>query len=394
MNIVSLTKTRSRLRLITTVFYFISGIVTATWASRIPDIQQKFLLSDAAWGGVLFSLSIGLVAGLSMASWLVEKFGTFKIMLVTTVLYLALLCLLAIAPSVPLLIISLFLFGVVRNITNLANNTNAVEVQRLYKKPVMAKFHGVWSFACFGGAGVGTYFIGEGIVPIHHFIIVAVVSLMLIFVFRRRGNRQKSSGNGKRPLFIKPDRYLLLLGLISLCGMICESTMFDWSVNYFVKVLHVESGLVTAGYSAFIITMTTGRLLGDKLIAVVGDTRLLMINGIVIAAGFAVTAFIPTVIATIIGFMMVGAGMSIVVPMVFMLAGQSRKMNANYAIASVTLIGYIGFLSGPLLVGYITNTLGMQTAFGVVGVFGLGITMLAAILAKKRMTIADHPIKR
>ena len=362
------------------MFYFVSGIVTATWASRIPDMQQKFQLNDAEWGGVLFSLSIGLVGGLTMASWLVEKFGTMMIMVITTVLYLVLLCLLAAAPTVGWLVVTLFLFGVIRNITNLANNTNAVEVQRYYKKPVMATFHGIWSGACFGGAAIGTYFIGTGITPLYHFLIIAIVSLLLVFVFKRTIKRGKEISPGKKPLFIKPDKYLLLLGLISLCGMICESTLFDWSVNYYVKVLRADTSFVTAGYTAFIVAMTTARLLGDKLIAAVGETRLLVINGFVIASGFAVTVFFPSMLGAAIGFFITGAGLSIVVPLVFMLAGRSKKMNANYAIASVTLIGYIGFLSAPLLVGMVTNQFGMRTAFGVVGSFGLGISLIAYLL--------------
>jgi len=373
-------KTRSKLWWSTTAFYFISGIITATWASRIPDVQQKFALSDATLGLVLFSLSAGLIMGLSIASWLVEKFGATRVMNLTTIGYLILLCLLAAAPSVIILVISLFLFGICRNITNLANNINAVKVQLIYKKPVMATFHGIWSFACLGGAIIGTFFIRNNLSPLTHFFIVSTISLLIILAFKRRIEKNDNNQTKKKPFFIKPDKYLLVLGLIALCGMMCESTLFDWSVNYYVKVVQAEQAYRTFGYAAFIISMTLGRLLGDKFIALYGPVKLLMVNGLLVAVGFIIVSVFPHIIITTAGFLMIGLGISIIVPMVFVLAAQSATMPASYAIASVTLIGYVGFLSGPLLVGSISQLFNMQVSFAMVGIFGLGIFILARVL--------------
>ncbi|WP_207493451.1 MFS transporter [Aridibaculum aurantiacum] len=383
----NLQKTRSKLRWTTTVFFFISGVVTATWASRIPEMQQKFRLNDAEWGMVLFAMSIGLAAGLSVASWLVEKFSSPRMMTISGIIYLILLCLLAVSPTVLTLAITLFLFGVSRNITNLANNTNSVEVQRLYKKPVLARFHGIWSLACLAAAALGTLFINLNIEPFYHFLILAVASVLLILLFKRRTKRLQAVAPGRKPFFIKPDRYLFLLGLIALCGMMCEGVMFDWSVNYYVKVVNPDKAYVTAGYTAFIITMSAGRFVGDKLIEKLGPVRLLMINGIMITSGFYVVVMFPQVVAATLGFLLIGAGISIVVPLLFILAGRTDKMPANYAIASVTLIGYIGFLSGPLVVGSITEAYGMQVAFAVIGLVAAGISIIAWYMKKNALVV-------
>lgn len=381
----SLVRTKSKLRWTTTIYFFISGVVSATWASRIPEIQQKFGLNDAEWGAMLFAISIGLVAGLSVASWLIEKYTSSRIMTISSVIYLVLLCLLALAPNVLLMIVSLFLFGVVRNITNLSLNTNSVEVQRVFKKPVVARFHGIWSLACLAAAALGTLFINLDVEPYLHFLVVAAVATVIIVMFRRRSNKQKEVLPGKKPFFIRPTKYLLLLGLIALCSMLCEGVMFDWSVNYYVKVVNPDKAFLTAGYTAFIITMSAGRFVGDRLIELLGPIKLLIISGFVVMVGLLVVAVFPQLVTATIGFLLIGAGVSVIVPMLFSLAGRTDAMPANYAIASVTLIGYIGFVTGPLIVGGLTEAFGMRMAFATIAFFAVCISGLAWYMRKKAL---------
>jgi MFS family permease len=172
------------------------------------------------------------------------------------------------------------------------------------------------------------------------------------------------------------DRFLFVLGLIAFCAMLCESTIFDWSVNYFEKIVKVDKALVTIGYTSFIIAMATGRLLGDRLIDRFGSQNLLIWNGITMAIGFALVALFPYLLPAAFGFLLIGLGDSVIVPILYTLSARTPKMPPGYAIASVTLIGYTGFITGPLLVGFISEALGMQWALGVVGVISLFVPLL------------------
>ena len=150
----------------------------------------------------------------------------------------------------------LFCFGLSRNFLNISINTNSVEVQKFYKRPIIATFHGIWSFACLVAAGIGTVIIWARIDPQYHFILVAILSMIIIALFRIKRTSKAEANSNSKPLFVKPDRYLLLLGLMCFCTMICEGTMMDWSVNYFNKVINADTNFVTAGYTSFIIAMT------------------------------------------------------------------------------------------------------------------------------------------
>lgn len=375
-------KDRQRRRYITAIYFFLSGIITASWSSRIPDVQQKLRLDDAAWGSVLFLLPVGLVTGLLLSSWLVSRFGTTVIMIAGCTISCILLSLLGMAGGQLQLMITLFLFGGVRTILNMAINTQSVEVQRLYDKPIVSTFHGLWSVACFLAAAIGTLMIVYNVLPRWHFAIVAAVCLAVVLATRKKANNGKHIKPQQRPFFVKPDKYLLLLGLISFCGMLAESTMFDWSVNYFEKVVQADKKFVTIGYTSFIIAMSAGRLLGDRLIARFGPANMLMANGVLMATGFAVAAVFPYLLPAAIGFVLIGLGDSIVVPIVYSLSSRSQKMPPAYALASVTLIGYTGFLTGPLLVGSISEAVGMQWSLAVVGTVALGITFLTGFVKR------------
>ncbi|MEI6950275.1 MFS transporter [Paraflavisolibacter sp. H34] len=373
---------RRKARWITAVFYFVSGVVTASWASRIPEIQQGLGLDDARWGGVLFAIPVGQVCGLPLSSWMVSRYGTRGIIGWSMVLFALNLWLLALAPSVWVLVPLLVLFGLCRNLVNISINTNSLEVQKLYDRPIVTTFHGLWSLACLVAAAAGTLMIARGVAPAGHFALSAALVTGASFLFKGKIHGTGPGAVERRPFFIAPDRYLFLLGLIAFCAMICEGTMFDWSVNYFRQVIKVDKEQVTFGYTSFIMAMTAGRLVGDKMIARFGPVAVLVANGILMAIGYSLAIFFPYLWSACAGFLVVGLGDSIVIPLVYMLATKTKKMPPAYAIASVTIIGYAGFLSGPLLVGSISKAFGMQWSFALVAVLALSISVLVLRVRK------------
>lgn len=175
---------KEKARWITVVFFFLSGIVSASWASRIPDMQRRMALNDAEWGAVLFALPAGLVVGLPLSSWLVAKYSARRTMVLASILFGVMLFLIGLSQHTWVLVTSLFLSGVLRNATNISINTHSLEVQRLYQKPIVTTFHGIWSLACFLAAGMGTIMIASGIGLTVHFLFIAVFTITLSIIYR------------------------------------------------------------------------------------------------------------------------------------------------------------------------------------------------------------------
>lgn len=367
---------RGQHRLVVTGFFFLSGMLASSWSSRIPHIQNSLNLTNAELGGILFAIPVGLIAGLNAGSWLVATFGTKRVMLISCIISAVLLVLTAVTTTSVQLIIVLFFIGLARTIYNLSINTASIEVQQQYNKPIISGFHGIWSLAGFIAMGVGAVMISNTIEPYYHFLLVGfiVVFAALFFIRKFQGDKRTTE---RKPFFVKPDRYLFFLGLMALCAMLCEGAVFDWSVNYFEKEIKADKPLVTAGYLAFISAMTLGRLFGDRLIHRFGIYEMLAMCGLLLAIGFAIVAVFPFVVSASLGFLLIGLGDSILIPVIYMLAAKTTKMPANYALSSVILIGYTGFLIGPLLIGNISDMWGMTAAFLLLS----GISLLIVVLS-------------
>ncbi|HZF64804.1 MAG TPA: MFS transporter [Chitinophagaceae bacterium] len=381
--------TKTKARWVTGVFFFLSGIITATWSSRIPEMQKKLGLNDAEWGATLFALPVGLFVGLPISSWATSTFGPRRIMVYMSAAFATVLLLLGFCERTWMLVCCLFFFGLSRNATNISINTYSLRVQKLYETPIISSFHGIWSVACFLAAAIGVYMIAKDVAPVWHFAIIAVVCITTSIIFRST-TETPTPQTERRPFFILPDRYLFLLGLIAFCSMICEGTMFDWSVSYFRKVVNASKEMSAIGYTSFIVAMATGRLIGDRLIGRFGYMSMLMFNGLVMAIGFSVAILFPVLFAAAIGFLLVGLGNSIIVPIVYACAGNTLKMPPAYAIASVTLVGYSGFLLGPLAVGNISQAFGMKWSFALMALLSLLIIVLALLVRRKSVELVSE----
>ena len=357
--------------------FFFYGLCFASWASRIPSIQQNLKLSEAALGGVLFALPIGLFISLPISGWLIAKIGSRRVILLSGILYSCLLLGIGFSENVVQLIIALFFFGFSGNMLNISANTQAVTLEARYDKPIMATFHGMWSLAGFAGAAIGTFMIAGGIFPAQHYLYISGFSLVIAFVsyhFLMHKDLQTAENS---PLFSMPDRALFSLGAIAFCSMMCEGAMFDWSGVYFKKAVKVEPEWIGAGYTAFMITMAGTRFLADNFTARYGLKKVLQVSGLFTAAGLMLSVIYPTLIMSIIGFLLVGIGVSSVVPLVYSAVGKSKTLSPGVAIAAVSTLGFFGLLLGPPVIGLIAGVTNLRTSFAILAVMGLCVTFLA-----------------
>jgi len=364
-------------RLAVGAIFFLQGLCFASWASRIPTIQQNLNLSDSELGAVLLSLPVGLMLSLPLSGWLITKIGSRKVVIFNVLLYSLILVCLGLAENTYELIAGLFFFGLAGNMVNISINTQAVGVEALYKKTIMASFHGLWSLAGFIGAAIGTIMIGNGIIPFHHFLVMLVFSWLGVALSASYLLKEDSKGNENQPIFVKPDKSLINLGIIAFCSMICEGAMFDWSGVYFKKVVLADPAWVGAGYTAFMCTMALSRFFADWLTSRFGLKAILQLSGILTALGLIIAVLLPQLTTAIIGFFLVGAGVSSVVPLVYGAAGKSKVLTPGVALAAVSTIGFLGFLVGPPLIGLVAGATSLRGSFSIIAVMGLAITIVS-----------------
>lgn len=367
-------------RITVILFYFSMGLTFASWASRIPDIKTKLHLNDAAFGSILFAMPVAQFLMMTFSGKLVTRFGSRTTLLFALPVYTICLSNIGLVQEGWQLALALFLFGLSGNLCNISLNTQGVTTEKLFRKPIMSSFHGGWSMAGFTGALIGMIMINLKIIPYYHFISVVLIVWTIIW-FRKsyliRGKQTADADALERKFFNKPDRALIQLGIIGFCSMASEGAMFDWSGVFFKDVVKAPQSLVILGYTSFMIMMASGRFLADYVTSKIGRKKLLQISGLVITTGYYLAVIFPYLITSTIAFMMIGIGVSSIVPSVYSAAGRHTKIPPGIALATVSSVSFLGFLMGPPMIGYISQAAGLRYSFAVIGLFGIGITTLA-----------------
>lgn len=369
----------NRVRLATSLFFFGMGFCFATWASRIPDIKSALHLSEAALGTLLFAMPIGQLFAMPFSGKIVTRYGSRAITILGLILYAVCLPLIGLATEKWQLAVGLFLFGLFGNFCNIAVNTQGVYTQQLFDKPIIGSFHGSWSLAGFCGALTGLLMLALELSVFQHFIVAFAFVLVIIATNQKFIIKAKSKQEAEKSTYSfwkNPDKNLLLLGLICFCGMASEGIMFDWSGVYFKEIIKAPGALVVLGYTTFMISMASGRFLSDFLVARYGARKVLIISGLVISTGLYTAVLLPYIIPCTIAFMLVGFGVSNVVPIIFNVAGTHENVPTGIALTIVTSISFLGFLMGPPLIGYIAELTSLKHSFAIIGIFGVLVSLL------------------
>jgi MFS family permease len=366
-----------QVRTAVSVFFFCQGLTFASWASRIPDIKTSLHLSEAGLGSILLALPVGQILTMFFSGRAVTRFGSKYVLRVAIIGYVLSLTNIGLVEKPWQLALALSAFGIFGNLCNISVNTQAVHAEALYRKPIMASFHGIWSTAGFTGALIGSQMMKLDIRPYYHFWIIALFAVTMMLIFNKYLLLTPTSKLASSFRKIKwPHGSLLLLGVIAFCCMSAEGCMFDWSGVYFKQVVKAEGSLISLGYASFMIMMATGRFIGDSLALKFGRKKMVQLSGVLIFIGMMIAVLFPTIVTATIGFLIVGFGVSSIIPLMFSTAAKVKEVASGIAIATVSGIGFFGFLMGPPLIGYIAQLAGLQYSFAVIAILGLGITLL------------------
>ena len=356
--------------------FFLNGLCFSSWASRIPTIQQKLGLSESLLGSLLFALPLGSILSSFFSASIATRFGTRRVltvaMLANGLVYISL----GLARTPLMLASTLFVIGCLGNITSVALNTQAVGLEKIMNRPIMASLHGLWSAAGFVGAAIGAMMLALAVAPVWHFAAVYLLLLLGIGVNQQWFLHSQKAIQTRPKLLVRPPAGLLGLGLIAFCSMICEGAMFDWSGVYFQRVLQAGPATVGLGYGAFMGAMATSRFLADPVTGKLGPRKVLTACGLLVASGLLLAIAYPTVLTGVAGFILVGIGTSAVVPLVYSQAGKTEHTSPSAAIAATSTIGFLGFLLGPPMIGWIAGMSSLRWSFLVIAMMGLGITLM------------------
>ena len=349
------------------------GFLFGNWVTWIPYVKQKFGLDDAQLGLLLLSLPLASTLTNPLSTVIINRFG----MRATTIWGLVAMALAYSLPvNVPYLWMTsaaLGMMGIGIAFTNVAMNTCVTSIERQDGIFIMSTSHGMFSGGGMLGSALASVLMGFKVPPAVHVAAVTGTILALVVLVRPiimgiHEEKRQSEGDAK---FVWPNRVLMGMIAISLCTNITEGTMSDWTAVYMRDVVKSNDFFIGWGFACYAFFMASGRFVGDALIPQYGSRKVLVTGGIVAAFGILLAVLLPYTTTAILGFGLVGAGVSCGAPILYGSAARVPGMAKGAGLAAMNTFSLAGFLVGPALIGLISNAYSLSFAIGLVAVLAL-----------------------
>ena len=362
-----------------TFFFLADGLLIGSWAARIPAVQHRAGLTSSELGLALFAMSLGALLSMPLAGWLDERTGSRRVTIAALLGGGAALFLASFAGGLGALAAALLAFGAGFGAINVAANAQGLALERLYGRSILSSFHAAFSAGGLAGAGLGALAAGAGITPRAHFGALALTVALGVVVAGRLLLPPKKGEAPPAPILVRPPRALLVLGAAAFFTLLAEGAAADWSAVYLSHSLGATAGVAALGYTAFSLATATSRTVGDRLNGRLGPVALARGGGLLAASGLTLALVVGSTPAALVGFAAMGAGLGVVVPVLFRAAGSTPGVPAGVGIAAVSTIGWLGFLAGPAAIGFAAGAVGLRTALAIVVL----ATVMVALLSQR-----------
>lgn len=377
-----------RARIAASTAFAVQGLCFAVVIARVPELQKKFGLTDSELTLVLGAVPIVAGVGSVLAGLLAPRIGSGVLLRVGNLGVAAAAAAIGFVSTMPQLYAAVASLGLFLGVVDATMNMQGVAVQRRYGRSILASCHAWWSIAAIAGAAAA---IAAAQVPLSVFLgtVAGVSAIMALSAGPRLLKRAEEAHNPPTaavetaedvsgPAGIRVGRIVLMVGVALMVMFIGDAATTSWGGLFVENVFHpVDSRLVPAALFAYLAFQFIGRNLADGIIGRLGAVATLVGGGLVGAAGFVFAALAPSPWLALAGFALVGAGLSVVVPLTFSAADALDPAGTGSVIAKVNLFNYAGVIVGSVLIGIVADGVNYRVAFAVPAVLVLAILALA-----------------
>jgi MFS family permease len=378
-------------RLAITFFFLADGLLLGSWAARIPAVQRQADISNPELGLALFAMSLGALVSMPLVGWLGGRIGSRRITVAALIGGSAALVTVSFASGLAGLAAGLLLFGAAFGAINVAANAQGVALERRYGRSILSSFHAAFSVGGLAGAGFGAVVAGLDVGTRAHFAALGLALGMGALVGGRWLLPAEPDGQAAAPHPGRPrlPRPLLVLGVAAFFTLLAEGAAVDWSAVYLSQSLGTTAAVAALGYTGFSLAMAASRMIGDRLNGRFGPAALARGGGLLAACGLALALVVTSTPSAIVGLAAMGGGLGVVVPVLFRAAASTPGVPAGAGLATVSTIGWLGFLAGPAVIGFVAGTVGLRAALGIV----VGASVIVAFLARYASPAGDGALQ-
>ncbi len=365
--------------------YFCFSLVFSTWVSYIPYVADKIGITEGKIGGAIFFASLGAFTMIPIANKLIDQVGVGRLTYLALLFYCASFFGPFLADNYIALCIALFVFGMTSSCYGIALNSLTATIEKQDKVYIMSGSHGFWSIGGVLGAASSSFIAALLQNPILHVALVVLIVIGIQTYLRSDYYLRKSEPHSKVKRNITYIRPLIFIAVVGLTLMVAEGAIADWGALYLKKIVHIPLQYIGMGYAAFSFAMVIGRFSGDSLSKKFGSWQLLSYASFLSIVGF-VFILIVQASVSLIGFFIVGLGFSVIVPEVYRLASNIEGIKTKDGVSFIAAITNVGFLVGPVLLGFLAELKSLHFSFMVLTGF-VSIAFFIALWKNSRKTI-------
>ncbi|MBU1334756.1 MAG: MFS transporter [Alphaproteobacteria bacterium] len=376
------------------LIFFLQPIAFGSWLPRIPEVQQALGLGPAGLALALLGLPCGTLLTLPFAGPLVGRIGPRTAILVGMALYSIATSLPALAPSPALLFVALMLAGSSLSFVELGLNVQADLVEKATGATIMTTSHGFWSVGIMVGSLLGS---GLAALQLDARWAIALVAAAVLPLALLVANRlpviaaEAPRGQEQRSVWALPSWALLGICFFVFGITMTEGAMADWSAIFLRDALGAEGGVVGLGYAVFAFMVAAGRFGGDSLKRRFGAVTTARICGSLALAGAALLYIAPNTAVALVGFGIIGLGVSVGFPLAVTAAASLTDRTASANVAILSFVALLGFLVGPPVIGFVAEHADMRLAIAFLVPVLLVSLMMTGRLATAKPRSSANP---
>lgn len=349
--------------------FFANGATFASWVPRLDEIREALDLSDTMLGVTLVGGGIGGLVTSAASGLLVDRVGSRAATIVTSVALSLALPLIAIAPSAGVLFAVLLVIGGFDGLTDVAMNSQALQLQRGVSRSIVNRMHATWSIGTLVGGVVASRAAAAGVTLRTQLLVTGAVLVVITLIAAPGLLRPEPAlepeygGDGRR---IRPGR-LLLTGLfgVGVLAIMVELPATEWASLLMAERYGLEVGAAAMGFVGYTAGMVFGRLSGDVLADRFEAERFRRSSAAIAAIGIVVACTGGTPWITVMALFVAGAGGAAMFPMSVRRAGDLVPGATGVAMFSAG--ARLGILLGPPLMGALSDATDRSIALLLVG---------------------------
>lgn len=369
-------------RIAVSLIFAVHGVISGTFAARLPWIQTKIHASPGVLGAVMITQTIGALAAMPATGRIVHRLGARTGMRILIALFCASLAIPAFMPSAWSLSAVLLIFGATAGCADVAMNAHAVRIERRMGRSIMSGFHGLWAVGMIAGSALGGLCAGVGIGAPAEFVATAVGAAVVGVAccgLLPPDDPAQTDADVRPPRYALPSKAILVISVVGFCGIFAEGASNSWCAVYLIHVAHASAAVGAYSLTGFSATLALGRLTGDAIARRFGPVATVRVGGIVAVAGACLVALATGQVLCILGFAAIGLGIATSVPLSFAAAGRIGG-DAEASVAGIATIMYgAGLIAGPS-VGALGSAVSLPFAFWVTAAVTTGIALGASAL--------------